>query len=363
MNEAARIVTPFDQRSGGGRDRVLDGLRAVAILSVIVGHAVLFRLPSFIPALPPLVLRSAGSLAVTGVEVFFLISGYVITRLLLSEQQATGRIDLTAFYVRRTLRILPAFYFYLLVITLISTSGYISIPINTTLSAASFLCNTTMPCHWFGGHSWSLAVEEQFYIVWPSLLVLLTVPRLVPFVSVIVLSLACFSLARGFVPFANNMSFLYIAIGVLIACSTRLQAQIVAKVGTVGWIAAALLLLGGIVLLPDRLMLIGKPLLLCLLVFAAANVRFVRVLLEFKATQMIGATSYSLYLWQQLFLANVTLFKGVEPPIVLLPLIVWFSWRFIETPGIQAGRHYRRKGPPTHRKPLQPDDAINLSAR
>ena len=251
------LSSPFDLRAGARRDSVLDGLRAIAVLFVIAGHVVLFRFASTVSSLPVFATRVAGSLAVTGVEIFFLISGYVIARLLLAERTESGKVDLRAFYARRVLRIIPPFYTYLTVVSLLTLVGYISTPATEVASSAAFLCNTGVPCGWFVGHSWSLAVEEQFYLMWPSIFAALTMRRLVPFLVGVALGLFAFSFIRGFVPFANNMSFLYIAIGALMACSFRLQAWTVANIRTSLWVAFAIALLVGILLVPDRLMLVG----------------------------------------------------------------------------------------------------------
>jgi len=343
LSRTPQVETPFDRRSGSARDHVLDGLRAVAVLCVIIGHFILFRLASTAPAIPAFTSRAAGSLAVTGVEIFFLISGYVITRLLLRERLRHGRNDLRAFYARRVLRIIPAFYVYLVAIALLSICGYLQTPLTETLSAATFLCNTGLSCSWFVGHTWSLAVEEQFYLVWPSVFVLIFGQRLLSVIVLVVGGLFLFSLVRGFVPFANNMSFLYIAIGALTATSRKLQSTVVKHVGVTVWMAAAALLLAGILLLPDRLMLIGKPLLLAILVFGAGNVKVARTILELRLFQIIGAASYSLYLWQELFLARADAYRAETPPVWLLPAVAGLSWWLIERPGIAAGRAYTRR--------------------
>lgn len=343
QEERSRSESPFDKRAGSRRDHVLDGIRAVAVLCVIVGHFILFRLSSLSTAVPPFADRAAGSLAVTGVEIFFLISGYVITRLLLIERQSYGRTDLLAFYVRRVVRIMPPFYAYLATVAFLSLSGYLHTPIVETALAAAFLCNTGLPCGWFVGHSWSLAVEEQFYLVWPSVFVLIFGRELLPVILAVISALLAYSLFRGFVPFANNMSFLYIGIGALVATSRPLQARIVEHVRGPVWFASAVLLLAGILLLPDRLMLAGKPLLLMTLVFGAANVGFVRGLLQNRVFQSIGTISYSLYLWQELFMARVEDYNGRPPSILLLPVVAWLSWYIIEKPGIAFGRRFTRK--------------------
>lgn len=340
---SAEGETPFERRAGSSRDHVLDGLRAIAVLCVIVGHFILFRLASIVPSVPPFLNRVAGSLAVTGVEIFFLISGYVITRLLLAERRRYGRNDLGAFYARRVLRIIPAFYVYLATVVFLSAVGYLGTPLTEAMTSAAFLCNTGLPCSWFVGHTWSLAVEEQFYLVWPSLFVAIFGRKLLPVIGAVVVGLLALSLLRGFVPFANNMSFLYIAIGALTAASSKLQAKVVKYVGVIAWLSAATLLLAGILLLPDSLMLAGKPLLLGILVFGAANVRAARKILQLRLVQVIGAASYSLYLWQELFIARVDSYQGRVPPLWLFPIIAGLSWWLIERPGIAAGRAYTRR--------------------
>lgn len=136
----------------------LDGLRAVSITLVMIYHVTGFGLWS------PL-----GNL---GVRVFFVISGFLITGLLLEETARLGRIDLIEFYKRRALRIFPPFYVYLLCIGLLGASGVLFLNRGDLVEAACYVIN------YFPGreqsvyvrHIWSLAIEEQFYILWPGLL-------------------------------------------------------------------------------------------------------------------------------------------------------------------------------------------------
>jgi peptidoglycan/LPS O-acetylase OafA/YrhL len=91
----------------------LDGLRALSISFVLLGHL------AFTPGFP--ITRSwwTDAYAHYGVRIFFVISGYLITTLLVREREKTGAIDLKQFYIRRAYRILPAAYFYLIVVTLV----------------------------------------------------------------------------------------------------------------------------------------------------------------------------------------------------------------------------------------------------
>ena len=130
----------------------LDGLRALAIGLVLVEHSGCAWLPH------------AGTF---GVQLFFVISGYLITRLLLEEQEKHGRINLRAFYLRRCFRIFPAAFAYIAVVSAFSPSARRDI-----VWAVSYLMSYCQHPSIFVAHLWSLSVEEQFYLLWPLALVL-----------------------------------------------------------------------------------------------------------------------------------------------------------------------------------------------
>jgi peptidoglycan/LPS O-acetylase OafA/YrhL len=140
----------------------LDGIRACAVLAVIFGH---HNYP--VPAIP----------ADLGVSAFFVLSGFLITRLLMREQEATGDVSLKRFYARRTLRIFPAYYAFL---ALSFTLDWIQGARWDRWLGVSALTYTVNYYNAFNqhpsnsiSHAWSLGVEEQFYLLWPLLFVLL----------------------------------------------------------------------------------------------------------------------------------------------------------------------------------------------
>jgi peptidoglycan/LPS O-acetylase OafA/YrhL len=140
----------------------LDGLRALAVTAVLIQH---FDGP----------MRSfPGDL---GVSFFFVLSGFLITWMLRREWLARGTVSLAQFYARRTLRIFPAYYAFLALAYLNAHFRLGDWPPGLTLSALTYTLNYYLAGNADSlgiGHLWSLAVEEQFYLLWPSLFLLLT---------------------------------------------------------------------------------------------------------------------------------------------------------------------------------------------
>ncbi len=135
----------------------LDGLRAISISLVVVGHWAELQYHSDV----------AGAFANLGVRIFFIISGYLITTLLLKEHGKTATIGLREFYVRRAYRILPAAFAFMLPVFLIF---WCDLRWYHMAAAALYVTNFDFSHPWFLGHLWSLSVEEQFYFLWPGVL-------------------------------------------------------------------------------------------------------------------------------------------------------------------------------------------------
>ena len=134
----------------------LDGLRAVSILLVLTWH-------SNVAALKLLHGQA-------GVTVFFVISGFIITTLLLREESNNGRASLRSFYIRRVFRIFPLYYLALLVFSLAVFAGFADDAGDYGLRLVHFLTYTNeFATDGTFGHSWSLAIEEKFYFIWPLL--------------------------------------------------------------------------------------------------------------------------------------------------------------------------------------------------
>jgi peptidoglycan/LPS O-acetylase OafA/YrhL len=140
----------------------LDGVRALAITFVIGGHI----LPHTHAAIVRWIFGGQD-----GVGLFFILSGFLVTALLLKEKSETGSIDIPHFYFRRAMRILPPLLAYLLVVLCIGYAIGDPVPGKVTASVVFFYHNMTREGTWMLEHTWSLAVEEQFYLLWPLILV------------------------------------------------------------------------------------------------------------------------------------------------------------------------------------------------
>lgn len=184
----------------------LDGLRALAVTLVVLQHTGDFLVSDDGPKLSGGPLFPGGFL---GVDLFFVLSGFLITTLLLEEHRDRGRISFTTFYERRALRLLPA-----LGVLLAGTTIWVAVTadglrahLRGVLAAVFYVWNLAVAAGVdvgdFGhGHLWSLAVEEQFYLVWPLLasgLVLVTARRPAMVVACCLLGAAAAAAGRAVV--------------------------------------------------------------------------------------------------------------------------------------------------------------------
>lgn len=339
----------------------LDGIRAIAIILVFMGHGSEAYLSDPRAAwMAPFVNSSLG------VRLFFVLSGYLITRLLMREQQDRGRIDLRAFYVRRFLRIWPAIYTYIAVIASLSALGWISVSSGQLLAAATFSWNyaalwlhgVTGTGWWFLGHLWTLALEQQFYLFWPFLIVwcgwknarrfAFVVPVLMPLIRVSIYF--AFPDQRGYL----GMMFHTAIDSILIGCAVALHQEHIQRwLDSSSWIFAAALcfmfiispLLGALIS-PYRITLGFGLDAICsgiLILNAARGGPWARWLSS-QPFVAIGTLSYGLYIWQQLFLTSLnTTFTGRFPVSAMAAITcAYLSYRFVEKPCLRLKNFFHR---------------------
>ena len=327
----------------------VDGLRAIAIVSVLAYHCSEQVLPG----------------GFIGVDVFFVISGYLITRILASEL-ADGRYSIAAFYVRRAKRILPVLFLVLsttLALGLVLlTPSELSGMGKTMAATAGFVSNVTfwMDTGYFDTvaerkpllHTWSLAVEEQFYLLWPVLLAWMTrrrwnIARMLWTGAVLSFALSCYFVVRHqptafFLLPGRAWELLMgaaLALAVLPPIATRTQRNVSAVAG-LAMIVGASLFLGRTSPFPGWnavLPCVGTA----LLIHAGSSGETVvgRYLLSRRPVVFVGLISYSLYLWHWplLSLARITQHGYLTPAqtigVVALSLVLSvFTWRYVERP-------------------------------
>lgn len=300
---------------GSGRIASLDGLRGVAIALVLVGHSIPFSTHARI-----------GDLANLGVRVFFVLSGFLITQLLMREYERHGRISLRAFFARRFLRIVPPLCAFIVAIVVLERVGVLP-----TSDGASWLHVLTYTINYVPvserpghlGHLWSLAVEEQFYLLWPALIVLLGMQR----------SLRIAGVAIFVVPIVRYLTWRYlpehrdgikwqfqtVCDALAIGCAyAGIRKQLWTSVRFATWMESRWPVLLVPMIFVVNWYIVGRPrggYLFGITALNAAIILFIEYcvhkvtsslgrLLNTRLAVAVGLLSYSMYLWQQLLFAH-----------------------------------------------------------
>jgi peptidoglycan/LPS O-acetylase OafA/YrhL len=330
----------------------IDGLRTVAVLPVVAFHVGVH------------VLRGG----FVGVDVFFVISGFLITQMI-ADQLEVGRFSILSFYERRIRRILPALLAVLLAVYLTGLVYFLPadvIDLSKSLIAAALSGSNVY--FWFGAgyfdrmaiskpllHTWSLAVEEQFYMVWPIMLMLgyrfFRRQVFTAMLALSILSLAAsaigayeFPIATFYLPFTR---FWELSIGGLLALGAVPRAlgaiarNVLAAVG-LALIAGSVLVIDPLMPFPGLLALppcVGAAM---ILLAGRDGDSLVGRLLSLRPMVFIGLISYSLYLWHwpiTVFQRNCVFLMGGLTEFQTKLLIIGasmaaasLSWKFIETP-------------------------------
>lgn len=325
------------------RERLLgiDGLRGLAVLCVLVEHA--GRSWHLQPGTYAYAWVNHGGL---GVTVFFVISGFVITRLLIRDQLRPGRGGAAAFWRARVVRLVPALAVYLAAVAAMSWLGGPRIPaVDLAWSGFGlwnyrglFVLPDSASAVWFLGHTWSLSLEQQFYLLWPLALLAWGTGRqmrlalaglilIAPFVRV--LSYFLQPETRGMIGMMFHTRMDSLLMGCLLAI---LETQWRERcrgwrtgvcAGVAAWYCVFLApwlgrCFGGAYWLPFGFTLdsVLAVLLVIWAVTSPPNWLAGGVLL------WIGRISYSLYLWQQFFLGDTVITRWLSWPLALVAAVV-----------------------------------------
>jgi peptidoglycan/LPS O-acetylase OafA/YrhL len=308
-----------------GYRSALDGVRGLAIVPVVSLHA--FGLPK------------EGGL---GVDLFFVLSGFLITTLLLEEFAEAGGISLSSFYRRRAARLLPALAVLLVAAAFAARhlSDWLAIAFASTYTLN--IAAASQPYGHFGGvlgHLWSLAAEEQFYLLWPPLLIIALRrgrPRLERLLIVLicavaierlVLALQGAGIARLY--FAPDTHADPILVGCLFAVLWRSGRVAISRIG--GPLAMVIVVSCFLTLDRSGGLLLTTPLrtafaIACaVMIVSAVRGGSINHILELRPLTFLGRISYSLYLWHWPVLVWASAAVGDDHPIrtaLLLPAVV-----------------------------------------
>lgn len=334
----------------------IDGLRAIAVLSVVLYHAGIGPANGFV-----------------GVDIFFVISGYLITALLHKEWTNTGQIAIFDFYARRFRRLFAALVLVVIstvVISILVLSPYGEIKQVTQSAAASMVFVSNIFFEMTTGgyfddsaetlpllHLWSLAVEEQFYLVWPILLVLILRLRPNALVWIIIVLAVGSLLYAEFLITENQEAAFYrmparfweLAIGGVIALlpSGQLRnGESIASFGLFTLLVAVTIPMAqfpGIGALPA----VAGAALLLFAIHGTTRLGIAGGVLSSRSMVFFGLISYSLYLWHWPLLAIDKATRAGASPVeirvllcIIAILLAWLSYRFVERP-------FRRANPDT----------------
>ncbi len=337
----------------------LDGLRAFAVAWVILLHA-------GYSVTYPAWFAGFASRGVHGVTVFFVLSGFLITWLLLEEEQRHGAFSLRDFYVRRAFRILPPVVLFLAGLAVLTRFIPLGIPPWDWLGCLFFFRNLTGGSY-YTAHFWSLAIEEQFYLLWPLLLFLMPRRARLPVTAGLCAFAPVWRQVNMALFGAQNLNWsradlLYDAllVGALLALAQRhpsfrgllsgakWRAHGAFLVG-VGLVAAALSLALPGYLLPARIPLELTGIALVLKVLIEGRAPMVQRVFQWAPAEWIGRISYSLYLWQQVFLPKEPFAIWQQLPWNI-PLAVGFafaSFHLVERPALRWRERFLPRRAPT----------------
>lgn len=342
-----------DGSSGSTYLPTLDGWRALAIALVIGAHC--FTMLMNNGSAPARALAALVKHAGYGVDIFFALSGFLIGSLLLGEKERNETISLSRFYVRRAFRILPPMAAYVVTVAWLERLDLLPRLMPGELSSVLLFYRNFRAGTWYTGHFWSLAVEEQFYVFVPLFILLLsrrTAIRVTGALIVACVAIRWFEFSHDAYPgsllqFRTENRCDGLLWGVMLALAMRqpsVRQWMREKLSLAvfgGTIAVAIALLLTFESTPVRrtIVAMAMPVLLAYTTLQPSSV--VGRVLEHPAVRWVGRMSYSLYIWQMMFLVEGDRPLGPVQSFPLALLLPWVcavtSYYLIEKPMIRIG--------------------------
>ncbi len=335
----------------------LDGFRGAAILLVLFAHTVESS------AVPLKWMVLAGPLGALGVSLFLVLSGFLITGLLFAERQETSNISLRNFYLRRVLRLLPALFVFLAVTWVLVKSHTIPYISNWEFAACLLYARNFYGQSMALGHIWSLSLEEQFYLCWPVLLLVLPRKWLLRVAVAATFAIATFrAFAIHFDWFHLPESVYYmrpyfrfdsLLIGACLALALASWPSLLERTRSVTrrlpvgllWLPLLAWSIFGMRFNQCFYQSIQLGLAVVLLAqLVVGEGRWLQRFFRHPILRYLGKISYALYLWQELFLLarppSWTLWDTL--PVWLLPplILAMLSYHFLESPALRLKKRF-----------------------
>lgn len=332
-----------------GRIKGLDGIRAIAVILVVLSHNIVYEAMGIDREKYPGLFRVLSPS--NGVSIFFVLSGFLITYLLIIEHAKHGRVSLSNFYMRRILRLFPLYFLAVGMLFIMTRIGATAMEPHIFRYLFTYTQNY-MPPEYNApaiGHLWSLAVEEHFYLVWP---VLFIVSRKMAFVFATVFAIVALTMGSGLPVTWTFPAAAGIAIGCVLAfIATQ---PLVASIFTHSIARYILLLVGVIGLLHPWYMyqhsfyLISVAIVIGYVFFNQDSLT--TRMLDIKPLILIGIMSYGIYVWHGV-LAGVGPYRTPDstyplptyPGLLLVILIVPLSYYGYERYFLDLKDRYRSK--------------------
>ncbi|KKB64717.1 hypothetical protein WM40_04865 [Robbsia andropogonis] len=363
-------AAPAKVASAGSRIPSLDGLRAISICLVLIGH--FMGTVHADGSLIRLFTRLFGNDGF-GVLVFFVISGFLITRLLIAEDDR-GHVSMSDFYRRRFFRIAPVALLYIAVVAILRIADVIDITWASLLRGLFFLKDydslfadaRLKAGNWFVGHMWSLSIEEQFYLIWPFIFLALNRRHAKWFALAVIVTgpfirvaqYAAFDHLHLFVYFMLHTRMDSLMMGCFIALcyhetwfERALETAFRWRLPIVAIVYAFLIspfitaYLGGKYQLTVGWSLENLCVAMMLLWVVRRPETPLGRFLNLRWIAGLGALSYSLYIWQQMFLTpNNHTWSGQAPiNLIVVFIVALCSYHGFEKPMIRLGRALGRR--------------------
>jgi len=299
--------------------------------------------------------------AEVGVTVFFVISGFLITYLLLTEESQTGSISIKAFYIRRIFRIIPVYVLYVVFILLWRNVENIGLTRSNLIHVLTFTVNFDRYKDWFLGHFWSLSVEEQFYVFWPAMLIVFRKRLKISLFILVAYSCVARVIAYKFPgyefislsPFFRYSDAIFIgAFGGIIFFETpaifkhKIFSSITAQLVALGLFLTFVYCTEhgrlAIISLPFGNAIISLSILFLICAYIIPSDSAIFKLLNNKALVHIGILSYSIYVWQEFFFVGEI--RGIWRTFPYNILVIYFvslaSYYLWERPFLKMKKHF-----------------------